>query len=135
MSNKLKITEVIRESLPKHSIFKNLDIQYLLFRWWQTGRQGNNLRLTEEGKSAFMEADIAFYDFPLDIKKMSKKEITGKEYTLLLGKKIKCPFYIGLKTNHAKSAYIRIYESKVAMMITLYGSFDEFFDNAGIKND
>lgn len=132
MSKKVKITEVVKEALPNYSAYKNLDIQFLLFRWFQTGRQGDNLRLTEEGKNAFAEAEISFYDFPFDIKSLSKKNVNAKEYTLLLGKKIKCPFYIGLKTSQAKSAYIRIYDSKIAMLISLYGTLNEFIENVGV---
>jgi hypothetical protein len=40
--------------------------------------------------------------------------------------KIECPFYIDLKKKPFASQYIRLYDSKVAMMIGLYGSFLEY---------
>ena len=45
------------------------------------------------------------------------------EFTLKIGKLIKCPFYLGSKPKDSKTkAYIKVYDSKVAMMISLYGS-------------
>jgi len=121
---KTKITKAVLAALPDSSTFKNVNIGHLLFRWWFTGRAGGTLRLTEEGKLAFTEANLEYFDFPLaPLKKVS---ISSKEYTLTIGKKISCPFYIGLKTESAKSAYIRIYDSKVAMLIQLYGTFNEY---------
>ena len=123
---KEKITAAVLSELPTSSTYKNISINHLLFRWWFTGRGGDTLRLTEEGKLAFTEANLEFFDFPLV--PLKKVTISSKEYTLKIGKKVNCPFYIGLKTQAASSAYIRIYDSKVAMMIQLYGSFNDYLD-------
>lgn len=103
-----------------------------MFRWWTTGRSSEGLRLSEEGKMAFDLAQIEHFDYSLFHEKIKKGDIAMGAFTVNLGKKIKCPFYIGLKTNQAKSAYIRIYDSKVAMMITLYGSFYEYFNSINV---
>lgn len=125
-SKKELLTKTIYENLSATHPFKDISLDKLLFRWWATGRASDNLRLTEDGKLAFDLAEIQYYDFPLFIKKQN--ELKANEFTIKIGKKVKCPYYIGLKTNQVKSAYIRIYDSKVAMMMQLYGSFQEFLD-------
>lgn len=131
-SKKEKITEIIIEQLPYSSTYRNISVEKTLMRWWATGRTSNNLRLTDEGKQAFDLAEIEFFDYPLfdekDLKKISKKYLSGTEFTLKL-KKVDCPFYIGQKTQNFKSVYIRVYDSKVAMMIGLYGSFTDYLES------
>jgi hypothetical protein len=132
-SKKEKITQIILDQLPQSSSFKSIPLDKTLMRWFVTGRTSNNLRLTEEGRQAFELAEIEFYEYPLfttqeykDI--VNKKDLRGTRFTVML-RKIECPFYIGLKTNQTKSAYIRIYDSKVAMLISLYGSFKEYLES------
>ncbi len=135
-SKKEILTRIILEQLPSYSEFKKIPKEKTLMRWWITGRSSNNLRLTEEGKQAFDLAEIEFFDFPFytdqeykDLKNAKTNLWSGSKLTIKL-KKIDCPFYIGLKNTHKKSAYIRIYDSKIAMMITLYGSFLKYIESA-----
>lgn len=120
MNDKIKITNVIFD-LCKDKLDPKVDIEKLYFSWWATGRTGNGLRLTEDGKHIFDILDIEYYDFPL--------HVTSSNYSnkiIELGKKINCPFYVGFHNQRYKSAYIRLYDSKVAMMVTLYGSVEDF---------
>lgn len=128
MKNKEVITKVIVDILgidisqPKNSL------DDLTFKWWATGRTGTGLRLTEEGNKAFTDAEIEFFEFPLFKKgKQDMKPTEFKSFTLKLGKKLDCPFYIGIKIEN-RLAYIRVYDSKIAMMIELYGSFTEYLN-------
>jgi hypothetical protein len=129
MSNKKLITQVIYDNLPYDNPFKDLTTEKLLFRWWVTGRSSSGLRLSEEGKQAFELAEVEFYEYPLFVKKEKISKIKLTEFTINLGKKIKCPFYIGLKNTNSNSAYIRIYDSKIAMMISLYGNFIDYIES------
>lgn len=129
MKNKEDITKAIVDILgidisqPKNSL------DDLIFKWWATGRTGSGLRLTEEGQKAFTDAEIEFYDFPLFNKGIDgMKANEFKSFTLKLGKRLNCPFYIGIKNQQVRSAYIRIYDSKIAMMIELYGTFTEYLN-------
>lgn len=122
---KEKITKIVRDNLPDDSPFKTMDIQQLIFQWWSTGRQSQNLRLSDIGRQAFDHAGIAYYDFPVDTKKI---EVTASQFAVTL-KKIKCPFFLGIKSSSTKSAYIRIYDSKIATVITLFGSFHEYLES------
>ena len=135
-TQKEKITEIILNELPER-YFEDKNLEKIIFKMWVTGRTGRGLRLTEEGKEAFQAADISHYDYNLDIQKVigtpDKKKVN--EFTLQLDKKIKCPFYLGMReTGKKKQPYIRIYDSKVAMMINLYGSIDEYLKHTGTKN-
>lgn len=135
-TQKEKITEIILNELPDR-YFEDKNLEKIIFKMWVTGRTGRGLRLTEEGKESFHAADISHYDYNLDIQKVigtpDKKKVN--EFTLQLDKKIKCPFYLGMReTGKKKQPYIRIYDSKVAMMINLYGSIDEYLKHTGTKN-
>lgn len=134
-SRKEILTRIILEQLPSYSEFKKIPEEKTLMRWWITGRSSNNLRLTEEGKQAFDLAEIEYFDFPFytdqeykDLKNAKTNMWSGSKLTMKL-KKIDCPFYIGLKTSLKKSAYIRVYDSKIATIIGLYGSVLEFLES------
>lgn len=131
MSNhdKQLITDIILKNLPSIHPWNDLPFEKILFKWWATGRSNSSLRLTEDGKIAFELAEIEFYEYPLITNTNQIEEIKFTKYTIQLGKKIKCPFYIGHKNRMLKSAYIRLYDSKIAMMVSLYGSFHEYFNS------
>ena len=107
-----------------------------MFKWWQGGRSSSSLRLSEEGFNAFTKAKIAYYEFPLF---SNKTDISGilnnpSSYILSLSKKIKCPFYIMKLRKDAKTEpTIRIYDDKIAMLMTLYGSLQEYLDSSAYK--
>ena len=113
-SKKQTITEIIIKELPEN-YFGSSDIEKIIFKIWYTGRTGTGLRLTEEGKKAFADANITYYEYLLDVSKLSDKKIT-------------CPFYLGIKELRKKQPYIVVYDSRVAMMINLYGSIAEFLE-------
>jgi hypothetical protein len=120
--NKTKITEILYQNL-KDKLEPDIDVNKLYKRYWFTGRSTRNLRLTDEGKNAFELLDLEFFDFHLDTTTDS-----FNYYIINIGKKLKTPFWIGFKNRFYKSAYIRIYDSKAAMLITLYGSFKEYME-------
>jgi hypothetical protein len=124
-ANKLIITDIIYNNLPAVHPWLEVPRDKLLFQWWATGRGSTNLRLTEEGKTAFDMAEITFYDYDL---KFDNKDKVMK-FMIGLGNKIACPFYLGIKNRSYKSAYIRIYDSKIAMLISLYGSVDNYLES------
>lgn len=127
--DKITITNIVYNNLPIENPWKDITIEKCTFSWWATGRASTSLRLTEEGKNAFDLAEIAYYEYPLinNEDDLEKLKLTG--FTIKLGKKLNCPFYLGLKNRLYKSAYIRLYDSKIAMMINLYGNFYEYFNN------
>ena len=79
-----------------------------------------------KGTEAFRMAEIEFYQYELKL----QPEIQYHAYILELNKKIKCPYYMGVNKDGKKSfPYIRFYDSKIAMMISLYGNVNEYLDS------
>jgi hypothetical protein len=123
MNKKVNYTKVVLDNLPENNPFKSKTLDQALSAWWVTGRTSDSLRLSEEGYQVFTYSDIAHYDFDYELEKANFPAATLK-----LGKKIKCPFYIGFHNRFYKSAYIRVYDSKVAMLITLYGTIKDYLN-------
>lgn len=120
--SKRKITEAVVAELPLATRQEIGDVDDIMTRWWATGRQ-DGLRLTDYGDLNFRMAQIEFYDFQLesDIKNNAKQ--SWHKFMLECNKKIKCPYYFGVnKINNKNIPFIRFYDSKIAMMVELYGS-------------
>jgi hypothetical protein len=128
-STKQRITEAVLAEIPKsHRIYHELPIEDVVFKWWQTGRQ-EGLRLTEVGLTAFQLAEIEFYDY--EFKQDGQSYHT---FVMELNKKIKCPYYIGVSQKEkTKSFYIRIFDSKVAMMLGLYGNLQDYLASVKVR--
>lgn len=126
-SIKYRITEAVISELENRSEFN--DVDKVLPRWWFTGRQ-EGLRLTEFGDLHFRLAEIEFYEHSLehDMKNYPNQE--WNSFLLECNRKIKCPYFFGVnKIDGAKIPYIRLYDSKIAMMIKLYGSLREYLNS------
>lgn len=119
---KKKITEAVLAEIKELELYpiNSMRFEGLMSKWWRTGRQGG-LRLSELGAAAFKAAQIEYFDYSFTVP-------AGMEYYTFLSnisKKIPCPYYIGARNEtraEKYQPYIRIYDSKVAMLISLYGS-------------
>jgi hypothetical protein len=134
--SKLEITKAVLKEIP-HDLTTDhlLPIDKVVFNWWMGGRSGSGLRLSDAGFEAFTKAKIACYEFPLISEKTDLDELMTNlnKFVLTLNKKIKCPFYLmASKKNNAKPT-IKIYDDKIAMMVTLYGTLQEYLDSSGYK--
>ena len=119
--NKLKITQAVLAQLPS----TNYPIETTIKDWWFT-KSNEGLRLTLVGDTSFRLAQIEYFDLPLEV-----KQANWHKFILDCSKKIKCPYYIGVNKNEhkQKEAFIRIYDSKIAMLTTLYGSIQEYLES------
>jgi hypothetical protein len=127
--SKEQVTQLVLSEIPDSADnpWKDLALDTLLFRWWLTGRTGFGLRLSDEGAKAFELANITYYDFPLGLSKDKTK--SPEAFVQELSKKIKCPYYIAVNKVEKKVPSIRIYDNKIAMMLTLYGTLREYLDS------
>ena len=128
-SHKLIITEAVLSELPhNHTVDSTAD--GLMMRIWMSGRQ-DGLRLTEYGDFIFRMAEIEYYqsDFKL------RQGTSEHAYVMEINKKIKCPFYLGVNKieGKKKQPYIRLYDSKIAMMIELYGDIVSYLDSIKVR--
>lgn len=124
--NKKIVTEIVRKELPDRHTDKELPLEKIMFKWWSTGRSGNVLRLTDEGYNAFVVAGMQEYSYAINLETLSVKlnSIKGVEFTLKLGKLLKCPWY--LTSVNKKTCSLKIFDSKVAMFINLYGTVEDY---------
>lgn len=130
--SKLEITKAVFNELPEHSKHRGFTIEQSLFYWWVGGRSGQGLRLSHDGYAAFTEAKIAHYKFPLFSNKTDLAGILNNpgSYALSLNKKIKCPFYISMpKKKTEAGSEIILYDDRIAMWMTLYGTLQEYLDS------
>jgi hypothetical protein len=99
-------------------------------KWWMTMRQTSGLRLTEMGDLAFRFAQIEYYNYDFNI----KLDNGWHAFILDLNKKIKCPYYIGVnKLKDSKQPYIRLYDSKIAVMVSLYGNINDYLKSIKVR--
>ena len=93
-------------------------------------RNETGLRLTDMGDLSFRFADIEFYDYDFIINSSNG----WHNYLLELNRKLKCPYYIGVnKIKDSKQPYIRLYDSKIAMMVGLYGSISDYIKSVKVR--
>lgn len=105
-------------------------VDEVIFQWWMTGRQ-NGLRLTATGDMAFRLAEIEYFNCP------AEKLPPGSWYNFLveLNKKLKCPYFLGsrMDDNKLSAPYLRIYDSKIAMMLALYGTLESYLESITVR--
>ena len=131
---KLEIIQLILEAAKEDHDFpwKDKSADKLVFEWFVTGRAGSGLRLTDAAKVAFEHAKIAHYEFDFSPPGLKARDINAwNKYVLILDKKIKCPYYIGVKQvdKTKKQPYIRLYDHKIAMMLSLYGDLSSYIES------
>jgi hypothetical protein len=75
-------------------------------------------------------AEIEFYQYDL-----ATRPADGYySWVMELNKKIKCPYYMGVNKDGKKSKpFIRFYDSKIAMMVSLYGNVNEYLDSIKVR--
>jgi hypothetical protein len=127
--SKIEIVNTILSETKEDPDFpwNNREPDKLVFEWFVTGRVGEGLRLSDIGAKAFEKANIASYTFDIQL----DPNQPFNNYAMRMNKKIRCPYYIGVKLDEKKKKrpFIRIYDHKIAMLMTLYGSVDDYMDS------
>lgn len=119
---KEKITKLVLAQLQHLDVYKNISHEKIAKSWWLSGINNGNLRLTDIGKKAFEHADITHYEFSYDFKQISN----WYQFFVKAAQKFRCPFYIGIKRD---KPFVRVYDNKIAMMITLYGNIEDYLES------
>jgi|TARA_R110000744_G_scaffold66417_4_gene135825 hypothetical protein len=133
---KQEITQAILDSVPPGigPIPRGMPIGDAIFKMWLTGRGGQGLRLSDDGLLLFELAKLEYYDFELGLnpKTMHQRRVIAPEaFVQEIIKKIQCPYYLGVHKIRGKKGdpFIRVYDHKTAMMITLHGNLREYLDS------
>lgn len=106
-------------SLLNEGTYTKSDIEVALYRWWSNIRPGGGLKLTDQGDLAFNRARIENFDYRLEI---------SSSVLLKLDRYMVCPYYIILN-----KSTLRIYDDKIAMMITLHGTIQNYINSLEVK--
>lgn len=118
---KSRITQAVLDQVPNA---QRPDFTTASKTWWMNFRADGGLRLNEVGEIYFKLAEIEYFELPLNYKKNAGKYATWHGFLMELNRKLTCPYYIG-KTSPS-SIYVKIYDSKIAMMISLYGDIYDY---------
>lgn len=126
-THKELITEAVLAELPGLRTDRGLE-EYIK-TWWFT-KSGTGLRLLPAGDQAFRTAEIEFFDVPLSV-----KHVSWYAFLSDCSKKLKCPYFIGLNKieGQKNQPYIRLYDSKIAMMLTLYGDIHSYLESIKVR--
>jgi hypothetical protein len=120
---KQKIVNAVLKQLPEQL---RIPEDEAMISWWLNIRKDGGLRLSDVGDQVFKMAGIEFFEFPMD----PDTHESWVHVMIDLNNKVKCPYHITLISK--KLPTIRIYDSKIAMMIGLYGNIFEYLKS--IKN-
>lgn len=134
MSNiKYNIIQEVLSKLHNHNDNSVLpDIDHYVNSSFQTKRSGTSLRLTPFGKYLFEHCGIEYYKFEFT------KKYTGLEFESITRKlaNIKCPFFIDsffiddyTYSSYSAKLMLIVYNGKIATMIGLYGTVDEYLES------
>ena len=126
MSDRKKLKETITEAVLTQLPSSGYTVNQVLNDWWMT-KSNEGLRLSAMGDMAFRHAEIEFFDLPLKV-----TQHNWHKFILDCSKKIKCPYYIGVN-KEKKETYIRLYDSKIAVVMTLYGDIHSYLDSIKVR--
>lgn len=124
--NRAKYKETITRTVLECSDQTVWSFEKAMISWWFNPRKDGGLRLTQVGDLEFRYADIEYHTH-----EFKTKSIQGKSYyqfVLDLDKKIKCPYYMDIDVE-TKSPFIRLYDSRISMMLNLYGDIDSYLNS------
>lgn len=128
------MTKLTYKEQVTQTVLEQIDGSYWTFneamkKWWQNPRRDGSLRLTPMGDHEFQQAKIEFSDHV--IAKMGKNYYG---FVIELSKKIKCPYYIDVsKSEEGIIPFLRLYDSRIAMMLSLYGDLDSYLSSIKVK--
>jgi hypothetical protein len=121
----------ITEKVLKELNLLSEPLQDCINTWWYT-KSSEGLRLTPYGDNIFRKAEVQFFDLPLP---KTLQLNNWHSFLISCSRKLKCPYYIGLnKTESIDSKlFIRLYDEKIAVMISLYGDIFSYLESIKVR--
>jgi hypothetical protein len=103
------------------------DLERVRVTWWKNVRPSGGFGLTFDGDQAFRQADLEHWDFDAGIVDNS---LSAMSFAVAVDKKMPVPYYLYFSKRHK---YLRIYDSRVAMLMGLYGNVSEYLTTLKAK--
>ena len=125
VTDRYKITQKILEII--HPEYGPADLKRASVSWWVNIRTGGGLGLTDVGFKAFQLADLESYTYEVDIQKQTIYVIGMR-----VDRVLSSPYYLRYIK---RDRYITVYDTRIAMMIKLYGTFSSYIESLESKND
>jgi hypothetical protein len=127
--DKRRITQrVLQEVDPDHTPEQ---LERAMDTWWRNIRENGGLCLTDAGLQVFVNAGFESYSF--DMARRDDKSSWMQSswiFTVGLDRKMPCPYYLHLNKRERK---ITVFDSRVASILTLYGSVFEYLKALDIR--
>ena len=127
MTKKEELSKIVLAELP-HT---QLTLDHAMKAWWVNLLKHGGLRLTDAGDLAFRTAEFEYFDF-----EFKTTNVAWSQYMLDLNNKMACPYYINVRTTPEgrKEPFIRVYDSRIAMLINLYGNITRYIQSVKVRN-
>lgn len=101
---------------------QNLDnLAEAMNTWWVNIRSNGGLELTKTGDYEFLKAKLYYECF-----EFCKNYNYNSVFYLKLNKFFPCPYFLFTVT---KKRYIRVYDSRITMLIHLHGNIHEYINS------
>ena len=98
------------------------DLHKANITWWQNFRRSGGFALTFKGTEAFMSAEIEFEEYEIGTVGL----VTGMGMSSVLANKMVVPYHFYI--DGRSTMKVKIYDSRVSMMIVIYGGVKEYLD-------
>lgn len=120
---KLGLTQALLENTPTLA----LTVEQAMTQWWMNTRQQGGYRLTPQGDEAFQTAEIECYEFVFRSGKDLVHRVNWLALLLDVDQVMDSPYYF--YRVKGEPPRVRIYDSKTAMMVELYGGFEDYISS------
>jgi hypothetical protein len=121
--DKRKLTQSLIKHLPHN---ENCTVDDLYSLWWHNLRNNGGMRLTTVGYEVFCnDLKIECWSFPIESHELNTRLV------MALDRKLQNPYYI--RFNKKKSLEIVFFDSKEAVLASLYGNIKRFIDRYSIE--
>jgi hypothetical protein len=121
--DKRKLTEELIKHLPDSENCKVDDVYSV---WWYNLRNSGGMRLTPAGYDVFCnQLELEHWSYPLEPLDVDTRLV------LALDRKLQNPYYI--KVNKKMALEIVFFDSKEAVLASLYGNIKRFIDRYSIE--
>lgn len=124
---KTAMTEAVLAELPTK---QRPSLEDALKIWWLNIRQQGGFRLSDHGDAAFQLAEIEYNNYEYSTTNIDRNKNVKPAWTKIvldIDQILNVPYYF--YRGDKKQIMIRVYDSKTSMLVSLYGSFEEYIES------